>query len=886
MYKRQVFNWRRYRGGTQGRISFWDFTNSSYSEVPAGREQNYFPMYVGDQVYFISDKTLGNLNLYRYNTKSKKIDQLTQFRDGDIRWPSTDGKRIVFERNGRVHTYDLADGKIDTLNPRVVGDQLAMRPAWRSVAGNIQDISLSPSGKRLALTARGEVFSVPARTGETRNMTNSGSSREKQVSWSPDGQKVAYLSDASGEWRIMEQPQMGGEATMLATPADHKIRNFEYSPNGKMVSYQTVNYDTVVFDIEKGAASVIYRNPGQGSTWSWSPDSNWIAYTMTQPNLLTATFLYDVRTKKSTKVTEGYFSDDAVTFDMSGKYLYLVSSRTFGGNIGAMEIGLNQADIQRVYIVPLTKGQENPMVAPGDEEPVKGAAPEAPAGGGEVKIDLDGLEGRMIALPFAPGAYPIIQGVGNGVLVWSGGTLYKFDVPSRSVTPIMQGVNGFALNASRTKMAYSAGGAIGIADIRPGLEPGTGRVNTNDVQMRLDPRQEWKQMFWEVWRHERDEFYDENMLGLDWKAIGDKYAAMLPHIGHRNDLNYVFGMMIGELGTGHAYVQGGDMGNIPAQPSAGLLGADFESVGRNVRIKRILDGVDFTSNTRSPLADQGVDARVGDYLLAINGTPVTTDIDFHRYLVGKAGKDVTLTLSRTTSMDGARKVVVRPISSETQLRYTTWVEANRKKVHDMSDGKIGYMHVPNTSFDGIIGFIKGFYSQADKVAWVIDERYNGGGFIPTFFTEFLQRQFVSAFAPRHGAVVPLPSGLVGPKAMLINEYAGSGGDMFPYLFKKAKLGPLIGTRTWGGLVGIQGGVPLVDGGSVTAPGFGIYDTDTGKWMAENTGVDPDIEVDDRPDLAAQGRDPQLEKAMEYLINELKKSKIHIAPRPPFPGIGN
>lgn len=882
-----VFNWRHYRGGTQGRIAFWDFTTNSYSEIPSGREQNFFPMYVGDDVFYISDKNLKTLNLYRYNVKSRKTDQLTRFSDADIRWPSTDGKRIIFERNGRVHTFQISDGAMETLSPRVISDQLSVRPIWRNVAATLDSMALSPSGKRLAVAARGDVFSVPARTGETRNMTNSQSSREKNIAWAPDGQTLFYLSDASGEWRIMSQPQMGGEATEIKTPVGQKIRQFDISPDGKKLAYQTVEYETVIFDLATAKATVAYKNPGAGSTWDWSPDSNWLVYTMTQPNFFNAAFLYDIRSGKSTKVTEGYYYDDLVTFDQNGKYLYFVSSRVYGTNLGAFDIGLFQNDVQRVYILPLTRSVPNPLTAPVDEEPVKGGNAEAPAAPvQEMRVDFEGIESRMIPLPFPAGTYQALIGVQNGVLVYTNGTLIKFDLNARAALPIMQGVTGLTLNPSRTKMAYGAGGQVGIADIRPGLEPGTGRVSFNDVNLRWEPRKEWEQMFWEVWRHERDEFYDANMLGLNWKAIGDKYAAMLPYAGHRSDLNYIFGMMIGELGTGHAYVQGGDMGTVPGQPAAGLLGADFESVGKQVRIKRILNGVDFASGVRSPLMEQGVDARDGDYLLAINGTPVTTDVDFHRYLVGKAGKDVTLTLNRTPSMEGARKVTVKPINSEVSLRYTTWVENNRKKVEQMSGGKIGYMHVPNTSFDGIIGFVKGFYSQQDKLAWVIDERYNGGGFIPTFFNEFLQRSFVSVISPRHGDPAPVPSGLNGPKVMLINEYAGSGGDMFPYLFKKSKLGPLIGTRTWGGLVGIQGSIPLVDGGGVTAPAFGIYDADTGKWMAENTGVDPDIEVDDRPDLAARGQDPQLEKGVDYLINELKKAKVKFQPRPDYPKPGN
>lgn len=878
------YNWRRYRGGTQGRISFWDWTTNAYSELPSGREQSYFPMWVGENVFFISDRNLGNINLYRYSTKSKKTDQLTQFKDGDMKWPSTDGKSIVFERNGRLHRYDIASGGVTTIEARVLGDDLTIRPSYRNFGGAIGGYAVSPSGKRLAAEARGDIFSLPARSGETRNLTASPGSREKQPAWTLDGQKIAYLSDASGEWQIMEQPQMGGEAKALRTPADHRITSFAYSPDGKLVSYTTTDYRLFVFDVAAGTSTQVYQDMSQNLTYDWAPDSNWIVYTQTQPSLFTATYLYNVKDKKSTKVTEGYYTDNGVAFDQAGKFLYIVSSRTYGTIFGAFEIGLHQDNVQRVYIVPLTKDQENPLNPPSDEEPVAGGSQPEGQGGREVRIDLDGLESRMLPLPFAPGSYPIIVGVPNGVLVWTNGNLVKYDVNARAVVPIISGISGFSLNPNFTKMAYSGQGVIGIADLRPGLEFGTGRVNTSDVVVKHDPVAEWRQMYWEVWRHQRDQFYDPKMLGLDWKAIGDKYAAMLPYAAHRSDISYIFGLMIGELGTGHAYVQGGEFGTLTNPiPPTGMLGADYEVVGRGVRFKKIYRG--FNYSARGPLGDQGVNVKEGEYLVAIDGNEVTSATNLHEFLVNKVGKAVTLSVNSTPAMAGARKVVVRPIGSETTLRYESWVEENRAKVAKASGGRIGYIHVPDTSFQGIIGFVKGFYSQADKDAWVIDERYNGGGFLPTFFVEALQRDFVSVIAPRHGWNLPVPNALVGPKVMLINEHAGSGGDMLPYLFKRAKLGPLVGTRTWGGLVGIQGGIPLLDGGSVTSPSFGIYDSATGKWMAENTGVDPDIEIDDRPDLAAKGQDVQLTKAVEYLLNELKNVKPKFQGRPPFPTTG-
>ncbi|MBI3721411.1 MAG: PDZ domain-containing protein [Fimbriimonas ginsengisoli] len=590
---------------------------------------------------------------------------------------------------------------------------------------------------------------------------------------------------------------------------------------------------------------------------------------------------------------EGYYRDDAVSFDLNGKYLYLVSARTFNPVGGDFEFNALTQGAQRVYLLTLAKDTPNPLAPTSDEETDKPAAPAGPGKGEgkpgegpkETKIDLDGLGGRIVALPMPAGGYGFIVGGNNGVFYLGASGLSKFDLTSKESSVIMAGGRLFDFNPARTKLAYVAAGTLGISDIHPGIKPGDGKVETSGVEAVVDPKAEWKQMFWEAWRWERDHFYDKAMTGLDWKAIGDRYAKYLPYVSHRSDLTYVLGLMLGELGTSHAYVFGGDLGPMIPPVVVGMLGADYGLDSGHVKFKKIYRGESFEEGRRGPLGEPGINVNEGDYLLEIDGKEVAPSVAPQSLLLDKAGHQVTLTVNSVPSTTGARKVVVRPIASEGQLRYIDWVEATRRKVGELSGGKIGYMHVPDTSIDGVIEFLKGFYSQTDKEAMIVDERWNGGGMIPTFYIEKLSRHTMTVFRQRHGDDVPFPvQHLEGPKVMLINAYAGSGGDLFPWFFRQAKLGPLIGKRTWGGLVGITGGAPLVDGGTVTAPEFGLYDPATGKWIAENMGIDPDIDVDLRPDLAAQGRDPQLEKAVEVLMDELKKGKAPVR-RPDFPKVG-
>jgi len=878
-----LFNWRRYRGGTQGKVSFWDFKAKTYSELPVALENNYFPMWVGDSVYFLSDKNQANLNLFVYNTSSKKTEQLTQFTDGDVRWPSTDGKSIVFERNLRLHTLDLATKQIKTLDPRVTGDNISMRPRFANLSNQISTISLSPTAKRLIVEARGDLFSVPATAGETRNLTDSDNAREQNASWSDDGQFIYYMTDRSGEQRIARRPQMGGEETVINTPAGHVISYYNLAPGSKKLYYTTIDFSMYVMEVEGGTPKLVFQDRAAPPLANWSHDGKWLTYSKNMPNLLTSICLYDVEAGKEHQVTTGFFGDASPSFDQNGKYIYFISGRDYAPNVGLLGPHLEQSGIQRAYLVTLAKSTPNPMRPEEDEEPVEGA--EAPASAPEgMVVDIAGMESRMMALPYAPGDFLGIIGLRNSAMVLMPDGISIYNIRSRQPAPMMPMPQGLTFNKDLTKMAYKIGSMVAITDVRPGVQVGAGAVNLSRVGKMVDPRVENNQMFWDVWRYERDQYYDEKMLGLNWKAIGDKYAKMLPYVGDRSDFDYIIGQLIGELGTGHSYVTPGPAGSDPMSLAGGLLGADYTVVGNNVQFAKVYRGVSYVPTSVGPLGAIGVEVKDGDFILAIDGKPVTAKTGVTQHLIGKVGRKVELTLNDSASTVGARKVYVYPVQDESNLRYETWVEERREMVDKMSGGKIGYIHVPDTNVSGMIMFIRGYMSQMDKQAWVIDERYNGGGWIPTFFINYLSAQVTNAFGPRHGADVGLQPSLNGPKAMLINEHAGSGGDLFPYLFKKAGIGPLIGKRTWGGLVGIQGTYGLTGGGGVTAPGFGIYDPDTGKWIAENTGVDPDIMVEDDPALAAKGQDPQLSKAVEYLQNELKKG-VKTYKTPPKPKVG-
>jgi tricorn protease len=888
-YNRQsshAMNWRRYRGGRQGKISLYDFERNTYSELPSKRENSWFPMAIGESVYYVSDRNQGTVNLYRYDLATKRDAQLTKFDDHDIKWPSTDGKTIVFERDGYLYSFDVASGKQEKLTFLVRSDYLSARPGLQSVGNQISDFSLSPTGVRLAAVARGDLFSVPARGAESRNMTKTSGAREQLPRWSPDGARIAYISDVTGEQQIYVQPQLGGEPKRLTNRRDGQIVNMKWSPDGKMLSYATRANELFIVDAETGRETrVVQTNIGAANDYDWSPDSKWIAYVNQARNGFSSVYLYEVATGKATQVTEDFYDENNPTFDLTGKYLYFSSARTFSPRSGRYELSLNIQDADRVYVVPLARDTPNPLFPSPEEEPEQGAAKEGAAPTkGDVKIDLDNFGARAIVLPMPASSVPALIGASDGVFYFSGGTLHKFDLKSRESQAILTGgASSIAFNPNRTKLAYRSGPTVGVVDARPGQSVGSGRVDTSGIDAWVDPQAEWKQIYWEAWRHQRDNFYDPKFTGLDWNRVGKHYERYLPFITHRSDLTYVIGLMIGELGTSHAYVSGPGTGS--TAPSVSMLGADYEVVGNNVRFKRVFKGLAYDDSRRGPLGEAGVNVNDGDYLLEIDGSRVDARTHPNSLLLNKSNRIVTITVNDRPTLEGARRFRVRPVSNETDLRHTTWVDENRRKVEQMSGGRIGYIHYPSTATDGQIEFIRGYFAQTDKDAVILDGRFNSGGFIQPMVVPTLARQPQAMIMWRNRLLEsPELVGIAGPKVMLINSYAGSGGDFTPWMFKNAGLGKLIGTRTLGGLVGIRGYIVHMDGGQTSAPEFAFYDPQTGQWIAENTGVEPDIEVDARPDLLAQGRDPQLERGVQELMAELAKQKPRNVQRGPLPHI--
>jgi tricorn protease len=884
-------NWRRYRGGMAGKVSVYDFASNSYSELPSKGENSWFPMVAGDSIYYASDRNQGTVNLYRHDLTTKKDAQLTRYSDADVRWPSTDGKTIVYEHDGYLRAYDIASGRDARLTFDVKGDELSARPYVLKVGRNITSFSSSPKGNRVAVEARGEIFDIAADGESARNLTATPGVREQRPRWSPDGKTIAYLSDETGEFQVFARPASGGEARQLSNHTGKSIRNVGWSPDSKRLAYRTVDESLFILDPETREAKQVTKSENYGTfTYDWSPDGRWIAFVAYGKNEFGSIHLYEVATGKVTRVTDGMYDDGNVTFDLNGRYLYFTSARTFSPTPGRYELSLKVEKADRIYLLPLSNEQTNPLFpkVEGAEEPPakpdaksdKPAADPAP-----VRIDLEGLGARAVALPLPAGPAGVLVGARDGVFHYGEGKLRKFDLGSKQTAMVYEGPElRFALNPDRSKLVYFADATLGVVDVKPGVKVGDGKVDVQAVEARVEPSAEWRQMFWEAWRVERDGFFREDLWGLDWKAIGKRYEQYLPHVRHRQDLYYVLGMMIGELGTSHAYVSSppGEPASPERAASAAMLGADYERDGRHVRFKRVYAGTLTNDAWRGPLGEPGVNVKGGDYLLEIDGQAVTADVHPNSLLINKANRVVTLMVNVRPTLEGARRVRVRPVAGEWELRYYEWVEANRRKVEQLSGGRVGYIHYPDTAQGGQTEFIRGYYAQTDKEAIILDGRFNSGGSPQPMVLPTLARRWQTVIQGRHSFLGGSEMRAVnGPKAMLINSYAGSGGDLTPWMFRDMGLGALIGTRTMGALVGIAEFRDLMDGSQISAPGYTRFDPKTGEWIAENKGVGPDIEVDARPDRVAQGHDPQLEAAVEYLLDQLKKNPpVFTAPKLP------
>ncbi|HTS49297.1 MAG TPA: PDZ domain-containing protein [Bryobacteraceae bacterium] len=911
--------WKRYRGGWNNYIGIYDLKRNTYEELPRSGDLDQFPMWRGNAVYFISDRD-GTMNLYRYDLGSKQTKKLTNYTEYDIKWPSAGSDSIVYENGGLLYSYELASGKLTHIPITVSSDLITARPEIKSVSNMIRSWELSPSGVRAVVEARGDIFTIPAEHGAIRNLTDTPGVHEQNATWSPDGKWIAYLSDRSGEFELYLRPQKGGDEVRITSDGDCYRYGPLWSPDSKKLAYWDKKQRLYYVDIDSKQPTLIDQaeNGLDGASPAWSPDSRWLAFGKNEDNQSAAIYLYSLDKRQLTRVTEDFYNNVNPAFDQNGKYLYFLSDRFFYPSSGQLDQRYNYYDTRGIFALVLKSDEASPFAPQIDDE--KDAADKKPDAAEKnepkteakaeeskssdekpaekkpdvkpVAIDLDGLGSRIVQVPVPAGMYQNLEARNNTIFYLSTtiestengrpgehsrATVHMYDVAKREDKVLLTGITNYALDRDGKKLGYNAGpGNFGIIDAAPGKKVGDGKLDLSSLQARVDPRAEWKEIFHEAWRVERDFYWDPAMEGLDWKMIGARYEALLPWVAHRSDLSYILGEMVAELSTSHTYVQGGD---VPDRPriGTGLLGVDFALDNGYYKLAKIYRGENWSEATRSPLTEPGLKVKEGDYLIAVNGAAVRAPANPYSFFENLAGKIVTLKINDKPSEEGAWDITVKTSASEAGLRYHDWVESRRKIVSDATGGRIAYMHVPDTAISGLQAFDKYFTGQIGTDGLIVDERYNGGGFVPDFFTEKLQRRLLANVSPRDGKDQPVPQAAIfGPKVMIVNELAGSGGDAFPWFFQHEKLGPVVGTRTWGGLVGISRNIPLMDGGAVTAPEAAFWAPDKGgHWIIENHGVDPDYVVEQRPDLEVAGHDPQLEKAIE-----LAKQALDKEPKPP------
>jgi tricorn protease len=925
--------WKRYHGGWSLPIAIYDLKKNTYEELPKSSGMDLFPMWHGNSIFFISDRD-GVMNLFSYDLGTKQTKKLTDYKEYDVKWPSLGPDVIVYENGGLLYELNLQDGTSRNIPIEVHGEDLEARPEFKNVAQNVGSFGLSPSGARAVLEARGNVFTVPAEHGNIRSLTTDNSSvHELNPAWSPDGKWIAYLSDKTGEYEVYVRPQMGGAETRVTTDGGVYRYGPSWSQDSKKLLYWDKLHKLWWINIdEKKPVQVDQGDYADIADGSWSPDSRWIAYSKTDRRGAGQMYLYSLDAKKTTKISNGFYNDTNPVFDPEGKYIFFLSQRYFFPSTGQLDQRFSYYSTDGVFALTLKNDEASPFSPQSDEEkastekekaknakdqkdaksknedakssdkdkeePKKDGKEEAPK---PIHVDLTGIEGRVAPAPIASGIYNSLE-ARKGKLFFlaqppearAAGTerdndprnvVHVYDLEKREDKELLSGVDAYDVDKEGNKVIYKAGPVFGIQDAEAGkAKVGEGKLDLSGLQVNIDPREEWKQIFHEAWRIERDFYWDPAMTGHNWEQIGKRYEALLPWVAHRADLNYLLGEMIAELSTSHTYVGGGDQPK-PAQIGVGLLGADFEAEQGYYRIAKIYPGENWNESTRSPLREPGLKVKTGDYLIAVNGQPATASQDVYAYFQNLAGKIVTLKLNNKPSAEGAWEINVKATGDESGIRYLAWIENNRKRVEQATGGRIGYMHVPDTAIEGVIQFDKAFNAQLDKDGIIVDERDNSGGQIPDFYTEKLKRQLLAVVAPRDTKDIPWPPvAIYGPKVMIVNELAGSGGDAFPWFFHREKIGPIVGERTWGGLVGIGNVQPLRDGGAVTAPGFGFWSTDNGgEWVVEDHGVDPDYVVPQRPDLVVSGHDPQLEKAIDLANDALKNYKV-LPARPKYPEI--
>ncbi len=915
---RQFRTWKRYRGGMAGDIWLYDFSKNISEKITDFEGTDAVPMWHGETIYFISDRDENQkLNIWAYDLKSKKARQVTRFTEYDVKWPSLGPDAIVFENGGKLYLLDLQDEKTRPLSIQVPADLPDVRPQLKNLSKNITSGGISPTGKRAVFEARGEICTVPAEHGSVRNLTNTSGVAERFPAWSPDGKWIVYFSDATGEYELCLRRSDGkGKPRMLKTPSPSFYYSPAWSPDSSKIAYNDKAGNLFIVNVDDGQTKKVDKGEWTRiGYYSWSPDSRWLAYMNRTSNINGAIMIYDSDSGKTYQLTSDYYDDFSPIFDPEGKYLYFYSNRSFKPVYSDYDATWIYPNASYIYVATMRKDIKSPLAPRSDEEKAeeeeKGKEEEKPSKPGEkaekeekeeeekkpepVKIDFEGFEKRVVKVPVEAMNVGPLRAV-KGKIVFlkypaSGaaepgvpsGTLVYYDFDKLEEKTIISGIDTFDISADGKKVIYVSKNTFGIIDLAPGKKVGDGKIAVEKMSSWINPREEWRQIFNEAWRIERDFFYDPEMHGVDWMAIKKRYGALIPYVVDREDLNYVIGEMIAELNASHSYVGGGDTEQ-GKQIAVGLLGCDFELDNQNnaYRIKKIYEGAAWDVEVRSPLQDPGIQAKEGDYILAVNGQPLDTSKDPWAAFQGLAGEVVSLTVNSTPSQEGAQEVLVKPLSSEYRLRNLAWIESNRRKVEEATNGRVGYIYVPDTSINGQNELVRQFTPQIMKEGLIIDERFNSGGQVPDRFIELLNRPIYNYWARRDHRDWRTPFvAHEGPKVMLINQWAGSGGDAFPYYFRKAGLGPLVGKRTWGGLIGMSGNPMPIDGGFVSAPTFGLWNTQ-GQWDVEGYGVDPDYDIENEPHEMVSGRDPQLEKAVEVILDLLEKSPPKKLKKPVYP----
>jgi tricorn protease len=887
---REWRHWKRYRAGRQQDVWIYDLANHSSERITTESSTDNFPMWVGDEIYFVSDRDDNEkLNLWVYDTGSEALAPVTTFDQFDVMWPSRGVGGVVYENGGYIYHLDPETKESRQLSITVTGDRPYTAPYFKNVSDDVESFDISPSGKRVVFGARGEIFTVPAENGNIRNISQTPAHRERGVTWSPDGKWITYFSDASGNYDLYLMPSdRSAESVRLVTGDAVWMDGVTWSPDSEWIAWSdNMNQLRAMEVASRQMVEIDRTGAGPLNDFSWSGDSKWIAYAKNSPNTVSAIWLYSFDSGQRTQVTDDMTDESSPAFDPEGRFLYFVSARDFAFNFG----GGSGFD-SRIFAATLRSDYGHPFPPRSDEEPAvvgEESSEDDPAEDGPeeaLRIDLDGLGDRIMPLPgIDPGGYQGIIPTEDGVLYFSNGALHQYSLDDRESSEIISGVNGLAITGDRKKLVYRSGGSdFGIIDVRPGQSNDDGQLDLDGMELRIDPKVEWAQVYHDAWVIMRDWFYDPDLHGVDWDAIHDRYEPLVDHVAHRADLDYVITELIAEMNVGHAYANSSPEMPSPERVDIALLGAEFEAEGDRYRIANIFPGENWHGEYRSPLTEPGSDVKEGDFLIAIDGEDVTASDNPYSFLVGKADRIVEVTVNERPSASGARTVKVRPITSEQGLRYQEWVGENAALVDSLSGGRIGYIHLPNTGVPGHRELYEGYRPLHLKEALILDDRYNGGGFIPEEMAFMVGAPLLNFWARRHLDMNSQPAVVhTGPKALLINGQASSGGDAFPYYFRALDLGAIIGEKTWGGLVGISGNPAFVDGGSLSVPRFGFVDAD-GNWAVEAEGVapDPGFEVLDRPEDIAAGREAIIQRAVEHLLRELDDPQYQRPGRPSGP----